>query len=55
MVGGEIAETWPDTLASEFAEHLLTATERQERLQEQLRREGVDLEEDPEAAEGFAL
>ena len=55
MVDGAIAETWPDTLDPEFAEHLLTATERQAQLQEQLRREGVDPEEDPEAAEGFAL
>ena len=55
MVGGAIAETWPDTLDPEFTEYLLTESERQERLQEQLRREGVDPEEDPEAAEGFAL
>lgn len=56
MVDGEITETWPDTLDPEVAEHLLTATERQAQLQEQLRREGVDPEEeDAEAAEGSAL
>ena len=54
-VDGSITESWLDTLEPEFAELLLTLEERDALLQEQLRREGVDPEEDPEAAEGFAL
>ena len=56
MVDGTIVETWPDTLEVEFSEHLMTATERQAQLQEQLRREGVDPEEeDVEVVRGSAL
>ena len=54
-VDGSITESWLDTLDPEFAELLLTLEERDALLQEQLRREGVDPEEDPEAAEGVAL
>ena len=43
------------TLEPEFAELLLTVEEQDALLQEQLRREGVDPEEDREVAEGFAL
>ena len=55
MVDGSVTETWPDTLDPEFTEHLLTASERQERLQEQLRREGVDLETERAASDDFVL
>ena len=55
MVDGAVTETWPDTLDPEFTEHLLTASERQERLQEQLRREGVDLETERAASDDFVL
>ena len=52
---GTITENWLDTLEPEFAELLLTVEEQDALLQEQLRREGVDPEEDREVAEGSAL
>ena len=55
MVDGSVTETWPDTLDPEFTEHLLTESERQERLQEQLRREGVDLETERASSDDFVL
>ena len=54
-VDGAVTETWPDTLAPEFTELLLTATERQERLQEQLREEGIDPEAERDDSGDFAL
>lgn len=53
---GVIAETWLDELEPEFAELLLTLEEQDALLQEQLRREGVDPEEeDVEVVRGSAL
>lgn len=54
-VDGAVTETWPDTLAPEFTELLLTETERQERLQEQLRQEGVDPATERDDSGDFAL
>lgn len=55
MVDGAVTETWPDTLDPEFTEYLLTESERQERLQEQLRQEGVDLDSERDNSGDFAL
>lgn len=52
---GTITENWLDTLEPEFAELLMTVEEQDALLQEQLRREGVDPEEDMEVAESSAL
>lgn len=53
---GVIAETWLDELEPEFAELLLTLEEQDALLQEQLRREGVDSEEENvEVVRGSAL
>ena len=45
-VDGQIVETWPDTLDQALADQLLTLSEQEERLQEQLRQEGVETERD---------
>ena len=55
MVDGAVTETWPDTLDPEFTEYLLTESERQERLQEQLRQEGVDLDSEQDDSDHFTL
>lgn len=54
-VDGAVTETWPDTLDPEFTERLLTATERQEQLQEQLRQAGVEQDSERDDSGDFAL
>lgn len=54
-VDGAVTETWPDTLDPEFTERLLTATERQELLREQLRQEGGDPAAERDDSADFAL
>ena len=52
---GEIVETWPDDLDMEFTERLMTATERQEQLQEQLRQQGGEAAAEWDDSGDFAL